>query len=84
LAYNISPKTAFPPHTLRIAKVAKQKSRINAKAKGEQNQSQIVQPPYLKLKRKPRRAQRQSQRAEARPLFGEMDRDEAPGRLRGR
>jgi hypothetical protein len=53
LNHNISPKTVFRPHILRIAKVAKQKSRINAKAKGEQNQSRIVQPPHLKLKRRP-------------------------------
>ena len=50
--YNISSRKEFPPHILRIAKIAKQKSRINSKAKDEQNQSQTVQPPYLKLKRK--------------------------------
>ena len=51
--YNISMRKEYPPHILRIAKIAKQKSKINSKAKGEQNQSQTVQPPYLKLKRKP-------------------------------
>ncbi|HEY8950778.1 MAG TPA: hypothetical protein VIM56_17965 [Rhizomicrobium sp.] len=35
-----------------MAKIAKQKSRINSRAKGEQNQRQTVQPPHLKLKRK--------------------------------
>jgi hypothetical protein len=52
LDYNISANKEYPPHILRIAKIARQKSRINAKAKTEQNQSQIVRPPYLKLKRK--------------------------------
>ena len=50
--YNISVRKEFPPHILRIAKIAQQKSRINSKAKDKQNQSQTVQPPYLKLKRK--------------------------------
>ena len=53
VTYNISAKPSFPPHILRIAKIARQKSRINAKAKGEENQSQTVQPPVLKLKCKP-------------------------------
>lgn len=51
--YNISTRKEFPPHILRIAKIAKQKSRINPKAKTKQNQSQTVQPPDLRLKRKP-------------------------------
>jgi hypothetical protein len=50
--YNISPRKEFSPHILRMAKTARQKSKINSKAKSEQNQSQTVQPPYLKLKRK--------------------------------
>jgi hypothetical protein len=50
--YNISARKEFPPHILRIAKIAKQKSKINSKAKTEQNQRQTVQPPYLKLKKK--------------------------------
>jgi hypothetical protein len=53
VSYNISPEIVFPPHILRMAKIAKQKSRINAKAKGEQNQGEMAQPPHLKLKRKP-------------------------------
>lgn len=52
-SYNISPRKEYPPHILRIAKNARQKSKINSKAKGQQNQSQNVQPPHLKLKRKP-------------------------------
>jgi hypothetical protein len=51
--HNISTRKEYSPHILRIAKIARQKSRINAKAKDERNQSQTVQPPYLKLKRKP-------------------------------
>lgn len=51
--YNISTRKEFPPHILRIAKIAKQKTRINPKAKTKQNQSQTVQPPDLRLKRKP-------------------------------
>lgn len=50
--YNISARKEFPPHILRMAKIARQKSKINSKAKSEQNQSQNVQPPTLKLKRK--------------------------------
>src|SRR5690242_6249638 len=50
--YNIYARKEYPPHILRIAKIAKRKSRINSRAKGEQNQSQTVQPPHLKLKRK--------------------------------
>jgi hypothetical protein len=50
--YNISARKEFSPHILRVAKIARQKSRINSKAKTEQNQSQTVQPPHLKLKRK--------------------------------
>lgn len=50
--YNISVRKEFPPYILRIAKIARQKSKINSKAKTEQNQSQNVQPPHLKLKRK--------------------------------
>lgn len=51
--YNIYARKEYPPHILRIAKIAKQKSRINSTAKGERIQSQTVQPPHLKLKRKP-------------------------------
>ena len=50
--YNISSRKEFPPHILRIAKIARQKSKNNSKAKTEQNQSQNVQTPTLKLKRK--------------------------------
>ena len=53
LDYNISARKEFPPYILRIAKIAKQKSKINSKAKAEQNQSQTVRPADLKLKRKP-------------------------------
>ena len=53
LDYKISPRKEFPPHILRMAKTAKQKSWIYPKTKVEQNQRQIVQPAYLKLKRKP-------------------------------
>ena len=52
-ANNISAKSAFHPKILRIAKIARQKSRINAKAKSEQNQSRIAQAAVLKRKQKP-------------------------------
>lgn len=50
--YNISARKEYSPHILRMAKIARQKSRINSRAKTEQDQSQTVQSPYLKLKRK--------------------------------
>jgi hypothetical protein len=50
--YHISPRKEFPPHILRLAKRVGQKSRINSKAKSEQNQRPDDLRPVLRLKRK--------------------------------